>query len=194
MDFSGGVSIVAYLLYRRECILKKESNCGIMKRPRKGCRDVFNAYMCQGAVFGSNDIPLCPTTATALPEEVITWEEAKSIYKAMSKGISYLYFGTKGHIVSVASYLPSNPTELLNNGWEDISHPSAADSGHYELKETTTGLRIRFDKKISGASGFRGKDHYHILNPNATGNHNLYLDKDGNPVRKSSTASHILPQ
>ena len=112
----------------------------------------------------------------------------------MSKGMSYLYSGTKGHIITVASSLPSNPMELVNNGWEDISHPDAANSGHYELKENATGLIIRFDKKVSGASGFRGKDHYHIHNPNATGNHNLYLDKNGNPVRKSSTSSHILPQ
>lgn len=111
----------------------------------------------------------------------------------MSKGISYHYSGTKGHIVSVASSLPSNPSELIKNGWKDISHPGSAASGHYELKEVSTGLRVRFDKKASGAPGFKGKDHYHIHNPNATGNHNLYLDKDGNPVRKSSKASHILP-
>ena len=37
--------------------------------------------MCKNAIFGRNDIPHCPTTATKLPEEVITWEEAKSIYK-----------------------------------------------------------------------------------------------------------------
>ena len=112
----------------------------------------------------------------------------------MSKGLSYHYSGTKGHIVSVASSLPSNPLELVKSGWEDISHPKAAASGHYELKEISTGLRIRFDEKVLGASGFKGKAHYHIHNPNASGNHNLYLDKEGNPVRKSSTSSHILPR
>ena len=112
----------------------------------------------------------------------------------MSKGYSYLYSGTKSHIVGVASSLPSHPLELLKGGWENISHPKATASGHYELKETSTGLKIRFDKKVIGTSGFKGKDHYHIYNPNATGNHNLYLDKEGNPVRKSSTLSHILPQ
>ena len=35
----------------------------------------------KGATFTENDIPLCPTTATELPHAVITWEEAKSIYK-----------------------------------------------------------------------------------------------------------------
>ena len=61
--------------------MKKETNCGIIKEPRTGCKDIFNAYMCKNAIFGRNDIPQCPTTATKLPEEVITWEEAKSFYK-----------------------------------------------------------------------------------------------------------------
>ena len=44
---------------------------------------------------------------------------------------------------------------------------------------------------ISG--GYGGKDHYHVLNPNSTGKHDYYLDKDGNPVPKNSKASHIIP-
>jgi len=37
--------------------------------------------MAKDATFSSNDIPFCPTTATELPKEIITWEEAKTIYK-----------------------------------------------------------------------------------------------------------------
>lgn len=48
---------------------------------RKGCKDVWNAFMVKGATFSENDIPFCPTTATELPQAVITWEEAKAIYK-----------------------------------------------------------------------------------------------------------------
>lgn len=48
---------------------------------RKGCKDVWNAFMVKGATFSENDIPFCPTTATELPRAVITWEEAKAIYK-----------------------------------------------------------------------------------------------------------------
>jgi len=112
----------------------------------------------------------------------------------MSKGFGYHYTGTKGHIVGVASALPADPKELLDNGWEDISHPGQRNSGHLELQETSTGLRIRFDKGVAGANGFKGKNHYHVYNPDATGNSDLYLDKNGNPVRKNSTASHILPE
>ena len=112
----------------------------------------------------------------------------------MSKGLSYKYSGTKGHIVSVASSLPKTYKSLLGSGWTDISDPRQSANGHYELQEKKTGLRIRFDKKVPGAPGFKGKNHYHIYNPNATGNKDLYLDASGNPVKKNSKASHILPK
>ena len=112
----------------------------------------------------------------------------------MSKGFGYQYTGTKGHIVGVAAALPDNPQELLDNGWEDVSHPAQKANGHWELVEKSTGLRIRFDKKVPGTPGFTGKNHYHIYNPNATGNKDLYLDMNGNPVRKGQAGSHILPK
>lgn len=112
----------------------------------------------------------------------------------MSKGFGYEYSGTKGHIIGVASSLPKNPDSLLKNGWEDISHPDGKTNGHFLLKESSTGLKIGFDKGVPGESGFKGKDHYHMYNPDATGNRDLYLDKNGNPVRKGSSKSHILPE
>lgn len=48
---------------------------------RKGCRDIWNAFMCKGAKFSKNDIPFCPTTAKELPKRIVTWEEAKRIYR-----------------------------------------------------------------------------------------------------------------
>ena len=48
---------------------------------RPGLKDIWNAFMADGATFGKHDIPFCPTTATALPNALITWEEAKAIYK-----------------------------------------------------------------------------------------------------------------
>lgn len=56
-------------------------------KPRKGCRDVWNAYMCKGAHYSQNDIPLCPTTAISLPKDIILWDEAKHLYKrALTRG------------------------------------------------------------------------------------------------------------
>lgn len=48
---------------------------------RPGCRDIWNSYMVSDAHFSAHDIPDCPTTATTLPKTLITWEEAKSLYK-----------------------------------------------------------------------------------------------------------------
>lgn len=111
----------------------------------------------------------------------------------MSKGFGYKYTGTQGHLAGISSTLPANPNDLLKQGWEDISNPNAKASGHLKLKEKSTGLTIGFDKGDPKANGFRKVDHYHIFNPNATSNKNLYLDKDGNPVGKGSSKSHIIP-
>lgn len=62
-------------------MLKKPKRQSIMEKPRRGCRDIWCAFMAKGAVFSDNDIPFCPTTATEVPSEIITWEEAKALYK-----------------------------------------------------------------------------------------------------------------
>ena len=112
----------------------------------------------------------------------------------MSKPRSYKYTGTKGHIVDVATNLPQNGQGLLSQGWIDITDPRQAAIGSFTYKEPSTGLRIRYDSPEPAASGFAGKDHFHILNPNATGTRDMYLDSQGNPVPKNSKASHILPK
>ncbi|MCR4606072.1 MAG: DUF4417 domain-containing protein [Eubacterium sp.] len=48
---------------------------------RIGCKDAWNAFMCEGATFSSNDIPFCPTTAKRIPSRIILWDEAKRLYK-----------------------------------------------------------------------------------------------------------------
>ena len=48
--------------------------------PRKGSKDMWNAFMAKGAKYSYNDIPLCPNTAGEIPESVITYSEAISIY------------------------------------------------------------------------------------------------------------------
>ncbi len=49
---------------------------------RKGIKDVWwRPYMVSGAKYSPNDIPFCPTTATALPKRIITYKEAKEEYR-----------------------------------------------------------------------------------------------------------------
>ena len=112
----------------------------------------------------------------------------------MSKGLSYHYSGTKGHIIEVAASLPKKGAQLLKHGWEEISHSMQALHGHHTYREVATGLRIRYDMAKPGQPGFEGKDHYHIYNPNATGARDRYLDKYGNPVGRNSKESHIMPK
>lgn len=64
-----------------ECKLKNAENCSTIKTNRAGLKDVWNAFMLDGAEFTSNDIPICPTTAELPPSDIITWDEAKAIYK-----------------------------------------------------------------------------------------------------------------
>ena len=69
-----------------ELILKKYADLGKMNAARTGCHDIWNAHMAAGAKFCAHDIPYCPTTAKAIPADVITWEEAKAIYKKRISG------------------------------------------------------------------------------------------------------------
>ncbi len=110
------------------------------------------------------------------------------------KNPAYNYSGTKEDIVATASNLPEHGSTLVSQGWKDISHSKQAVAGSHTYEDPSTGLRIRFDEAKPGEKGYAGKNHYHILNPNATGSKDLYLDKDGNPVAKNSKASHILPK
>lgn len=48
---------------------------------RSGCKDIWNAFMVEDAVFGKFDIPFCPNTGTELPKDQVTWEEAKRIHR-----------------------------------------------------------------------------------------------------------------
>lgn len=89
--------------------------------------------------------------------------------------------------------LPSNPDELLDQGYVETSDPRAAAAGRRTFENPETGDRLDFDKGEPGADGFRGDDHYHQTNNNATGKGNQYLDKSGNSVPRGSKASHLLP-
>ncbi len=48
---------------------------------RAGCKDIWNAFMLEGAVFTPHDIPYCPTICDELPKQLYTWEEAVSMHR-----------------------------------------------------------------------------------------------------------------
>jgi uncharacterized protein RhaS with RHS repeats len=90
--------------------------------------------------------------------------------------------------------LPKNPSDLISNGWENITHPTkASNTNMLDLRNPATGQKVEFHPGKPGVAGWEGVDHYHIHNPNSTGKLDQYLDKNGNPVAKNSNASHIKP-
>lgn len=62
------------------------------KQPRKGCKDIWNAFMVDGADFTENDIPVCPTTALAMPSKIITYSEARTIHNKRIKEDKNYFF------------------------------------------------------------------------------------------------------
>lgn len=74
--------------------------------------------MCKDALFGKNDIPFCPTTAKELPKDIITWEDAKSIYK---KNLCKKNKNFK-HIAFVCFYMDDYKFDGLRGIWHDSTH------------------------------------------------------------------------
>lgn len=89
--------------------------------------------------------------------------------------------------------LPENPDDLINDGYEETSHPEAANRGHRTFENPQTGDKVRHDKGKPGEPGHEGKDHYHRYNPNSTSRHDEYLDNAGNPCRRGCDESHLYP-
>lgn len=84
--------------------------------PRSGCKDVWNAFMCEDAKFGVYDIPYCPTTASEPPKDIVTWEEAKSIYKKC--------LATKGQEFHIDAYVCWYIDDYKFDGPRGIWHDS----------------------------------------------------------------------
>ncbi len=53
----------------------------ITQHPRPGCKDIWNAFMVEGATMTQNDIPVTPTTATSPPADLITYDDARVLVK-----------------------------------------------------------------------------------------------------------------
>ena len=85
---------------------------------RNGCKDVWNAYMCVGATYSTNDIPFCPTTAEALPSEIIPWDVAKHRYKnALARGNKDFFYDAV-----VCFYLDDYKFDGPRGIWHDSSY------------------------------------------------------------------------
>ena len=52
---------------------------------RADCRDVWNAFMVKESTFSKNGIPFCPTTAKEVPQDLVSYTEARTIYNRQMK-------------------------------------------------------------------------------------------------------------
>lgn len=78
------------------------------------------------------------------------------------------------------------------SGYKDITHPQyRANSKNRRYFDTKTKTYFEYHPKNLNAPGWRGKNHYHVENSNATGDNNKYLDKNGNPCSNGSKDSHL---
>ena len=68
----------------RRAHINNRSN-GVPRMPRKGSKDIWNAFMLRGVSFDREDIPFCPTTAVEMPRELISFWELKTIHKREMK-------------------------------------------------------------------------------------------------------------
>ena len=81
---------------------------------RPGLKDIWNSFMLQNAKFLKHDIPYCPTTATLLPVMIITYDEAKRIYKRnIAKGNIYFYY-----MAFVCFYMDDYKFDGANGIWQ----------------------------------------------------------------------------
>ena len=56
-----------------------------MLKIREGFKNIWNAFMVKGADFTTNDIPICPTSSTEIPQNLISFADAKTIYNKRKK-------------------------------------------------------------------------------------------------------------
>lgn len=91
-----------------------------LNNTRKGCHDIWNAFMCEGAnySYSKNDIPLCPTTADKLPVAIIPWDEAKRLHRTAiaRKDVNYYYD------VFVCFYLDDYKFDGTRGIWRDYKN------------------------------------------------------------------------
>lgn len=83
-------------------------------------------------------------------------------------------------------------TSWGSDKYKDVTHPQyRANSRNRRYFDTNTKRYFEYHPKTPNANGWRGKDHYHLENPNSTGDGDKYLDKNGAPCPKGSNESHL---
>ncbi len=76
-------SSITFQFYERIITLNSKLN---NQSPRRGCKDMWNAFMVDGAEFSlGSDIPVCPCFAVNAPNDLISYDDAKHLHRIKSK-------------------------------------------------------------------------------------------------------------
>ncbi len=70
--------------------------------------------------------------------------------------------------------------------YREVTHPQARIHGHREYVDNKTEIKVRYDPPRNNDPG-----HWHVENPNMTGNEDMYLDKNGNPSPRHAPESAL---
>ena len=109
-----------------------------------------------------------------------------------------IYTDTYGRVKVQFHWDRRGKNDESSSCWLRVAQAWARDDGpscgcekqptHVPQPADRAGTRVR-----PGDTGFKGRDHYHIPNPNSTANRDEYFDRDGQPTYDGSKRSHILP-
>lgn len=90
--------------------------------PRTGCKDMWNAFMLKNAqfVYGS-DIPICNSTKTIVPHELISYEDAKHIYKLKIKKEPYFFVNAFVHFYIDDQKFDGGRDGIWNNPYKALN-------------------------------------------------------------------------
>lgn len=95
-------------------------------------------------------------------------------------------------IIQIQLFGGGGGTSWGSKQYKDVTHPQyRVNSKNRRYFDTKTGYYFEHHPKIADSLGWRGKDHYHLENPDANGDNNKYLDKNGIPCSKGSKNSHL---
>ena len=160
----------------------------------QGCSSAVSGFF-RDAAAGAKDLLARALAASARSEGDAKDKQFERVFHAMGTKDSAGQSASPGVDGGGTAHagLPKNPDELLEQGYQETSHPEAAAAGHRSFENPETGDTLRFDKGKPGRPGHAGTDHYHRPNPNATGKEDAYLDAEGNPVPDGSGPSHLYP-
>lgn len=65
-------------------MLSNDTNTNYINKPRKGCKDIWNAAFLDGARFTEgNDIPICFKCNGTIPEGLISYDDALGLHKRL---------------------------------------------------------------------------------------------------------------